>query len=218
MKPVVLSLSILSALLSGGAFADTPVIVPREPAQQHTQQLLNALSALLQQLGQSAVMRAVPEGQQAIATVAGLLNPVRELERMLSSAPMVTPQGAVPVPQQVVVQVQAPPPPPVVEAPPAPPPGPTAIAGPDLARIMAAVRAESFGRDQLAVLQSAIGENYFTIAQSKEVMQLFTFSGERLSALGLMAPRILDKQNAFELNSFFTFSSEKRKARALLGR
>ena len=33
MKPVVLSLSILSALLSGAAFADTPVIVPREPAQ-----------------------------------------------------------------------------------------------------------------------------------------------------------------------------------------
>lgn len=216
MKNVLATISALALLGFGPAFAQTPVLVSREAAQQHVQQLVTTLNALLNQLGQSAVMRAVPEGQQAIATVAGLLNPARELERMLSAAPMVTPQGAVPVappPAPVVVHVPAPEPPP----PPPVPAGPTAISDSDLGRIVGAVRGETFSRDQLGVLQSAVGSHHFTIGQSRQILQLFSFSRDQLAALRILAPRILDKQNAFELNSLFSFSRDKKQAREILG-
>jgi hypothetical protein len=217
---VVMASLTLCTLLSGSARADTPVIVSREGMQQHARRLLRTLAGLVQQLGQSAVMRALPEGQQATATLARLLGPARELVRMIHAAPITNPHATVVtvtqpvvVPQPVVV---APPPPPPPEPPP-PPPGPTAISEADLNRIIGAVRAESFSREQLSVLQSAVGSHHFTISQVPRILELFSFSRDQLEALRHLAPRILDKQNGFELFRIFRFRSDKRVAKEILG-
>ena len=43
-------------------------------------------------------------------------------------------------------------------------------------------------------------------------MKIFTFDDERLRALSMMAPHIVDPQNATDIYKLFTFDSDKEKA------
>jgi hypothetical protein len=50
------------------------------------------------------------------------------------------------------------------------------------------------------------------------VIRRLSFSSDKLRALELLAPRMVDRQNAFKIYDAFTFSSDKEKARAILRR
>ena len=43
-------------------------------------------------------------------------------------------------------------------------------------------------------------------------MKIFTFDDERLKALSMMAPHIVDPQNATDIYKLFSFDSDKEKA------
>lgn len=58
----------------------------------------------------------------------------------------------------------------------------------------------------------------FTCQQTAELMKFFSFSDERLKVLGLMAPRIVDVQNAATIYRLFTFDRDKDKAADIISR
>ena len=56
----------------------------------------------------------------------------------------------------------------------------------------------------------------FTVAQVEQVIPLFSFEADQLKALQIMAPRLVDRQNAFRIYGLFTFESGKQQARRIL--
>jgi hypothetical protein len=115
--------------------------------------------------------------------------------------------------------VSLPPKPAVVEKPAvvtAPPPArPSPMNDRDFTSFVAAVKAESFGSDQMGVIQSVVRANWFTVAQVGVVLDQLTHSSEKVEAATLLAPRVLDPENAYKLNEHLTFSSDKEAVRAL---
>lgn len=87
-----------------------------------------------------------------------------------------------------------------------------------LQEISAAISAESFGKGQLQVLQSAAASHYFTVDQLKGLLELFSFENEKLDAVAIVAPRLLDPENGYKLYGAFSFQSSKDKVAALLRR
>lgn len=83
-------------------------------------------------------------------------------------------------------------------------------------KLMGAVRAATFSSDKLAVVRSACDTNYFRAKQAKQIISALTFSKDKLNALRALAPRIVDRGNAFEIPAAFTFSTDKQKAREIL--
>lgn len=98
------------------------------------------------------------------------------------------------------------------------PAGPVPIADARLDALLRAIEVEAFSTSKLAVLQAAAGDHRFTIAQLRRIVEAFTFSSDRIKAVELVAPRVLDRQNAFELSSAFGFDSERQQVRAIFER
>jgi len=108
-------------------------------------------------------------------------------------------------PQQVVVQ-QAPPPPPVQ----------LGMSAADFRALKKAIKDESFENQQLNVLQSAARRAQFTVEQVGELIDLFDFSSGKVKVVEITRPRIVDRENLFQLYSHFTFDSDKDKVKHLL--
>ena len=232
MRVLTTTMAVLLATMGGVAHAGYPVVVDREGTMQQIAQLQAQLGALDQQI---YALR--PQNPAAIdhlrIALQSAVQQAQQLDRYVKQAP-----GAPASPAVVV----APPPrrwdPPVVVAPPAYPPpqeqpppgwgreghhgrggmGGGVIDEGQLGEISQAIQGEAFSKGKLGVLQDAIGRYLFTVDQVKRVIDLFTFSADKLRALELTAPRIVDKQNNFKIYSSFTFSTDKEKARQILSR
>lgn len=94
-------------------------------------------------------------------------------------------------------------------------PAPTQAAATDLQRILAAVQAESFGSDKLAALALSARGARLTAAEGRQILDLFSFSGEKLEALQQLRPIIQDPQNWEQLVNGFTHASDRDEARKL---
>lgn len=84
--------------------------------------------------------------------------------------------------------------------------------------LLQAMKAEGFPSSKLSVLEAAARDNYFVIAQVKRVVEAFNFPSDRLRAVEIMAPRVVDRRNAYSLYSAFDFDSEREQARAIFDR
>jgi hypothetical protein len=108
----------------------------------------------------------------------------------------------------------------VYEQPVPPPPPPPAEIRPmhheRFQELIAAVNNQGFSQGKLGVIQQAAATNYFRVAQLRELVLALSFSGDRIRAVELVAPRIVDRENAFTLYDAFSFSSEKERARKIL--
>lgn len=78
------------------------------------------------------------------------------------------------------------------------------------------VKAASFNREKYDLLQVASLGCYYTCAQCASIMAGLSFDDERLEALRIMAPRVVDPQNAAVVESVLTFDSSKSAARGML--
>lgn len=84
----------------------------------------------------------------------------------------------------------------------------------ELDQIRHAVTRESFSKDQLMVLSSATASRYFSVEQSQQLLRIFSFSSDRLKALEMMAPRMVDlRERGYVLYESFDSRSDKEKAR-----
>ncbi len=78
------------------------------------------------------------------------------------------------------------------------------------------VRNASFNNEKFDLIEVASLGCWYSCGQVARTMRLFTFDNDRLKALRLMAPRIVDPQNSSEIYRLFTFDSEKAKVGEIL--
>lgn len=57
---------------------------------------------------------------------------------------------------------------------------------------------------------------YYSCAQVVRIMKIFSFDDSKMKVLSIMAPRIVDLQNATDIYRIFTFDSDKEKAANIL--
>lgn len=88
----------------------------------------------------------------------------------------------------------------------------------DFELLYAGIEKEPFAKGRIQSLELAIVNKYFTSKQCVQLMSLFPFNGDKLKALHLLAPHILDSENYIEIVNSFPFSSDREKAREELTR
>lgn len=103
---------------------------------------------------------------------------------------------------------------------PPPPPGPgcAMMHGSRVSELAAAIQGESFSSGQLRVLGDFAQGSCFLVAHVERILPLFSFEEDKLKALQLMAPTLVDRQNAFRIYKLFTFDASKDQARQILAR
>lgn len=203
------------------AQAATRVVVEREPLLQRTSSMNTRLQQALMLLGRSRRDRQLQELLQ------GLQAELTDVNNQVAGAPMERP-GLPPPQQQPPPPQQRPPPPPNSFPPPqpnfptAPPvqvrPRPTIqpIADATLQALMGAIQKESFSDNRIAVLRQAVPSHFFLVSQVQQILPLYTFSADKLQAMRLLKPRMLDPENAFRLYDSFTFSADKEELGRIL--
>lgn len=96
--------------------------------------------------------------------------------------------------------------------------GPRPMDERSFAELIRAMEDEAFPQARLRVLESAAGSSHFLIAQLRRIVQTLSFPGDRVRAVEIVAPRILDRGELFKLYSVFDFEHEKAQARAIFER
>ncbi|OJH35912.1 DUF4476 domain-containing protein [Cystobacter ferrugineus] len=101
--------------------------------------------------------------------------------------------------------------------PPAPPsPAVSAVSEQRLRDILNAVSRESFSSEKLRVLETASRGDYFLVSQVARAVDQFSFSADRLSVVRMLWPRVLDRQNGYQLNGSFSFSNDKQELQRII--
>lgn len=219
MRPLVVALA--AVLASTAAFADhdrddrrrwegqgRPSSVQVVVDRQEMAERLERLEKLLDE----AYERADENGGHGKGRLRRAMDEVDGLQRVVRMAPDVRNYGSGPV----VVQ----PPPVVVQQPPPPPPAPVVqpIDNQRLQMLTQAMVREAFPKDKLRVLNDFTSRNnYFLVSQMRQLMEQFSFSNDRLEAVRLLWPRVLDRENGFQLYQAFPFSNDKQKLRQIIG-
>jgi hypothetical protein len=174
------------------AVQGTPVVVDRETLMQ---QLANINDKLAQ-----ASVRAKKDKQQQ-KQIEDARTELKDVARLVTNAPLAQQQ-----------QPQRPPPP---QSPP-PQPSVQPITEAMLRQLVTAVRNEPFADDQLDVLADASSSQYFLVSQTQQLLSIFSFSKDRLKAVRLVRPHLLDPENGFKLYESFEYSKDKEELKRIL--
>lgn len=75
---------------------------------------------------------------------------------------------------------------------------------------------EDFFEDKLKILEVAASHNYFYVYQVCKVLEGVTDGEDRLKALKLLWPVVIDRKNGFKILSLFEFEDEKSQAEKIL--
>jgi hypothetical protein len=168
----------------------TPVVIEREDMEQR-------LARLERLLGDAAERSGRGHGKGKLNEAYNELNGIRQV---VSNAPDV--RGYFPRP------APTPPPPPV--------PAYQPIADGRLQKLMNAMAREPFGQDKMNVLEDGAEGNYFLVGQVQQVLGQFQFSKDRLQVVRMLWPRVLDRQNGFQLYNAFQFSNDKEELKRII--
>lgn len=79
-------------------------------------------------------------------------------------------------------------------------------------RLYNKVKGATFDDNKFDLLEVASLGCYYSCEQTARLMKLFSFGDKQLKVLRMMAPHIVDSQNAIAIYNVFTFDSEKSKA------
>lgn len=78
------------------------------------------------------------------------------------------------------------------------------------------VKKASFDDNKFDLIEVASLGCYYSCAQAVSMMNIFTFGDSKMKALRLMAPHIIDLQNATIIYQQFSFESEKQEVGEIL--
>nr|PJZ92183.1 hypothetical protein CH379_14575 [Leptospira ellisii] len=78
------------------------------------------------------------------------------------------------------------------------------------------IEREGFSDSKFSVIRSAAPRNTFTSDQVAEVMDLFSFSADKIKALSALRTRIEDPQNSYVIVERFNYDKDKKDAAGLL--
>ena len=79
-------------------------------------------------------------------------------------------------------------------------------------RLYNKVKNASFDDNKFDLIEVASLGCFYSCSQTARMMKMFTFSDKQLKVLRLMAPHIVDPENAIAIYDVLTFDSEKSKA------
>ncbi|MBW0432718.1 DUF4476 domain-containing protein [Leptospira yasudae] len=85
-----------------------------------------------------------------------------------------------------------------------------------LSNIKDQITKEGFSDGKLSILKSHSSRNTFTSDQVAELMDLFSFSSDKMKALVVLKNRIEDPENAYVIVERFTYDSDKKSVASLL--
>ena len=78
------------------------------------------------------------------------------------------------------------------------------------------VKESSFDKDKIDIISIACIGNRFDTGQCISLLSLFNFDNSKLEALEALAPRLAEREKAYEILELFDFSSHKKKAADIL--
>jgi hypothetical protein len=172
-----------------------PVIVEREVLLERLSSMNEKLSEALGRSKKDKRLQKLLEDARA---------ELKDVGRQVTSAPAYQPAQPVPPPQNR----PPPPPPPQQQVQP--------ISDAMLRSMVSAIQNEPFPADKMLVLEEATPTQYFLVSQVQQILPLFKFSQDRLKAMRLLRPRILDLDNGYRLYSSFEFSNDKEELKRIL--
>ncbi len=77
------------------------------------------------------------------------------------------------------------------------------------ADLITQMQGEPFSDDRLDILKLAAKNYCFSIGQAKRIARLFDFDDDRLKAMKIVYPKLVNKDDVYQLYDVFTFSSTK---------
>ena len=78
------------------------------------------------------------------------------------------------------------------------------------------VKNESFADDQTSVVNIAAKSKYFSISQLITLLEVFSFSDDKINVVQIVYPRVVDKDNAHNLLGAFTYSDDKDRVEQII--
>jgi hypothetical protein len=70
--------------------------------------------------------------------------------------------------------------------------------------------------DKLNVLRQASVGNNFLVDQVARILPLYIYTADRVVALQILAPQLVDRPNSFKLLALFTYSEDREQAQRIL--
>ncbi|MBN94518.1 MAG: hypothetical protein CL928_10660, partial [Deltaproteobacteria bacterium] len=87
----------------------------------------------------------------------------------------------------------------------------------ELKALVGDVEAAPFKDGKMAALENTLGRRYLTTAQAGRLVDLFSFSRDKVDALVFLYPRILDSDQFESLLESLKFASDRMAVRRELG-
>jgi hypothetical protein len=88
-----------------------------------------------------------------------------------------------------------------------PPLGPQAMASADFELLKATIDGKTFDSDKLNILKMAMMNNHFTTSQVMQLVSLFDFESNKVTAAKVLYAKVIDKGNYYLVNNAFDFPS-----------
>lgn len=88
---------------------------------------------------------------------------------------------------------------------------PQAATGAQLAALSESLRQASFRNDKMRVLRLAAPQHYFTTDQVRQLVEHFSFSSDKVEAIAMLHPRLIDPENTHTLFGLLPHASDRRK-------
>ena len=95
---------------------------------------------------------------------------------------------------------------------------PHAMRDKDFKMMAGIVKNASFGDRKIDIIRVACIGSYFSSRQCAQLLSLLSFDDNKIKALEVIAPRLVDMENADKIIKEFSFSSNKDKAASILKR
>lgn len=101
--------------------------------------------------------------------------------------------------------------------PPAAPAGPAILSDEEFAKLLKGVKGQPFDKDKVIFIQNFGTTRPLTCAQLVELLRTFSFDDDRVKAVALLYPKLVDRLDFPTVLDVFTFESGKKKAREAVG-
>jgi hypothetical protein len=215
-----LSLLMTTSLISAASAQRRPPTPPPAPTvlSGEMDALLADLVVIERQMSKlQGSVRNIKRINERIGKMRHRIRRVRAMRPTPNTPPQVVMQVGNPAPIVIVHQQPARPAQPVAPPVPTEPPPPEAMPETDFGRLLSAVNSESFSDGKTSVIRTAATSHFFSIDQTARLVTSMSFSKDKVAVVRILANRIVDIENAYQLYEAFTYSSDKRKVRQILG-
>ncbi|AFH50330.1 Hypothetical protein IALB_2627 [Ignavibacterium album JCM 16511] len=86
----------------------------------------------------------------------------------------------------------------------------------EFAELCEKIKSEGFESDKIYVIQLAAKYNRFTVAQLITLIDLMSFSNDKIEVVKIVYPNVVDKYNSHLIINAFTHSSDKERVKKII--